>query len=337
MIKEGLKIFISFIHMKRNDVIFYVVSINLFLIVMFLYNVNLSAVIYASGIWLFISLLFLSFSFYKYYIQVIQLKNCNKHKVFMENELPLAKNSIEDEYQNLITKMNSDNQELRTSFDQKQRDTEDYYTLWTHQVKTPIAASKLLMTNDMTPQSINQLKQELQKIESYVESALYFARLDSMNQDFDFGQVDLDVIIKTVVRKYSTFFIYKKIQLIYKPITMKVVSDQKWLMFVIEQLLTNALKYTREGSITINYNSDRNVVELIDTGIGINEEDIAQVFNKGFTGFNGRMDKSSTGIGLYLCDQIVKKLGHDIQIESQVDIGTKVSLCLDNNSYLTKM
>lgn len=337
MMMESFNVFKAFISMKRNDLVFYIISLSLFNFIMILYNVELGIIIYASVIWLFVASIYVAFSFYKYSVQLSKLQSCNQHKVFIANELPMAKDQVEEEYHKLITKMNTDNQELRTSFDQKQSDIDDYYTLWTHQIKTPIAASKLLVSEDIDAKSISQLKQELLKIEGYVESALYFARLDSMSQDFEFGQVDLDVMIKSVIRKYSTFFIYNKISLVYEPINVQVITDQKWLMFVLEQLLSNALKYTKEGSITISYSDMTNSIEIQDTGIGIKEEDISQVFNKGFTGFNGRMVKSSTGIGLYLCDQIIRKLGHKINIDSKLDIGTRVSVCLNNNINLTKV
>ena len=131
-------------------------------------------------------------------------------------------------------------------------------------------------------------------------------------------------------RKYSQMFILKKIQLVYTPIEMKVLTDEKWLVFVLEQILSNALKYTSTGKISV-YTKGQNCLVIEDTGIGIWPEDLPRVFEKGFTGYNGRKDKKSTGIGLYLCKSVIDKLKHQIWIESEAGKGTKVYLSLQRN------
>lgn len=170
---------------------------------------------------------------------------------------------------------------------------------------------------------------ELFKTEQYVEMVLSYLRMEDMSSDLVLQWYSLDEIVRQAVKKYSTLFIMKKLPLEYRKCEGMVLTDEKWLVFVIEQLLSNALKYTTEGKIMIyreEGESGRLVIE--DTGIGIQEEDLPRIFEKGFTGYNGRQDKKSTGIGLYLCKSICDKLNHGITVESEVGRGSRVYLSL---------
>ena len=151
--------------------------------------------------------------------------------------------------------------------------------------------------------------------------------MGSNKNDFVLKEYDLDNIIRQAVRKYAPLFIRKKISLDFQPTTYKVLTDEKWLVFVIEQLLSNAIKYTNKGKISI-YSLENKKLVIEDTGIGISKEDIPRIFDKGFTGYNGRTDKKATGLGLYLCKNILDKLSHKISIESEVGVKTKVILDL---------
>ena len=156
---------------------------------------------------------------------------------------------------------------------------------------------------------------------------LSYIRLGSNENDFVIKEYDLDNIVRQAIRKYAPLFIRKKINLDFQPTTYKVLTDEKWLVFVIEQLLSNAIKYTNKGKISIYPLEDKKLV-IEDTGIGISKEDIPRIFDKGFTGYNGRTDKKATGLGLYLCKNILDKLSHKISIESEVGVKTKVILDL---------
>ena len=136
----------------------------------------------------------------------------------------------------------------------------------------------------------------------------------------------MDALIRQAVRKYAPLFIRRKIILSYEPVHCEVLTDEKWLVLVLEQILSNALKYTVEGSISIYMEDDWLVIE--DTGIGLCSEDLPRIFEKGFTGYNGRSDKKSTGFGLYLCKQIIEKLRCQIRVESKLGKGTRVLLYL---------
>lgn len=206
------------------------------------------------------------------------------------------------------------------------QDMLDYYTLWAHQIKTPIAAMRLILQSDDAPNSA-ELEQELFRVEQYVEMVLNYLRLGSDSTDYVICRVELDRLLRQSVKKYAKQFIRRRIRLDYKETGLTVLTDEKWLSFAIEQLLANALKYTREGG-GIRIYAEGEALCIEDTGIGIAAEDLPRVFEKGYTGCNGRTDKKSTGIGLYLCRKILDKLGHGITIESKIGAGTKVKVYL---------
>ncbi len=241
--------------------------------------------------------------------------------------LPEPRSLEAEDLNELAAALRGEMKELRDLSDSKYRDTVDYYTVWVHQIKTPIASMRLSLENEDTPLS-RKLYAELMRIESYVEMVLAYLRLDSVSSDYVFKEYRLDGIIKQAVKKFASEFIGKKIALEYSGTEKTAVTDEKWLQFVIEQILSNSLKYTREGSVKI-YMSEPDTLCIEDTGIGIAPEDLPRVFEKGYTGCNGRLDKRASGLGLYLCRQICKNLGIDISIASEIGKGTAVSLTLE--------
>ena len=203
-------------------------------------------------------------------------------------------------------------------------DLMDYYTLWVHQIKTPIAASQLLV-QDVTDRNIRSLlEQKIFKIDAYTHLVLQYLRLENFHDDLQLKQVALEQLVKEVVRKYSLFFIQKGLTINLDDLDVKVISDEKWLLVIIEQILSNSLKYTKSGGIEIYFKD--NTLYLKDSGIGIKDSDILRVFERGFSGYNGRLTQQSSGLGLYLSKKIADQLGHDISISSQVGQGTTVSI-----------
>lgn len=246
--------------------------------------------------------------------------------------LPEADGLLARDYQQIIASYERQFQEEQIKMEQKYRDMMEYYTMWTHQIKTPIAAMRLLLQEEDTPLS-REMQSELFQTEQYVQMALQYLRMEKMTSDLVFARYDLDALIRQAVRKYAPLFIRRKIILSYEPVHCEVLTDEKWLVFVLEQILSNALKYTKSGSIHIYLSPDAPKTLVIeDTGIGIAPEDLPRIFEKGYTGCNGRADKRSTGIGLYLCRQIMEKLSHTIRIKSEMGVGTKVYLGLDTVS-----
>ena len=254
-----------------------------------------------------------------------QLSDALKSIRVSDEQLPPPGDLIGEDYTRLIRALGEEKTRAAGAMDLRRREMEDYFTLWAHQIKTPIAAMRLILQT-RPENSAGELSQELFRVEQYVEMVLNYLRLDSDSTDFVFKTCDLDGIIRQSVRKYAKQFIRKKISLEYGGTEVQVLTDEKWLCFVIEQLLSNALKYTNTGSIRIFTRGETLVIE--DTGIGIAPEDLPRVFEKGYTGYNGRTDKKATGIGLYLCKRILQKLGNEISISSVVGQGTSVSIDL---------
>jgi len=300
-----------------------------FAIIFWLYALPLEPVIYSALLCSSIGTILLAFDFWQYYKKHILLSKLKDGITFSIDKLPVPKGLLELDYQNLIRSIHRDKIQVESKADITRSDMIDYYTLWAHQIKTPIAAMRLLLQSSDSDKNLD-LSSELFKIEQYVEMVLQYLRIESSSTDYILKKYNLDDIVKQAVRKYAKLFIQKKISLDFPKLSCEVLTDEKWLVFVIEQILSNALKYTHQGKIFI-YMDTSNTKTLViqDTGIGIEPEDLPRVFEKGYTGYNGRTDKKSTGIGLYLCKRILTKLSHNITIESNVGKGTVVKIYLD--------
>lgn len=246
-------------------------------------------------------------------------------KINMEY-LPEADRLDEEVYQKLIHVMNERQQELYDSMEYKFTEMMDYYTVWAHQIKTPIAAMRLNLQNEDSALS-RKLMADLFRIEQYVEMVLMYLRLDSDSTDYVIKEHEIGGIVKTTVKKFSGEFISRKISLDMGKLEGTVITDEKWLSFVIEQVISNALKYTPNGTISI-YMKEPKMLCIKDTGIGIAPEDLPRIFEKGYTGYNGRVDKKASGIGLYLCKRICTNLGHQISAVSEPEQGTLIRISL---------
>ena len=212
----------------------------------------------------------------------------------------------------------------RSDSERKLTDLLDYYTLWVHQIKTPIAASQLLVAEVADRQLKQQLEQEIFKIDSYTNLVLQYLRLESFHDDLVLKQVQIEDLVKEIIRKYALFFIQKGLNVNLHDLDKEIVTDKKWLLVVIEQIISNSLKYTKEGGLEIYMESQELCIK--DTGIGIKNSDVLRVFERGFSGYNGRLTQQSSGLGLYLSKKISEELGHQICIESEVGKGTTVRI-----------
>lgn len=235
---------------------------------------------------------------------------------------------IENELLEIIERLKNGGMRLNDSMNMKYSDMVDYYTMWVHQIKTPIASMHLILQKEDSEDS-RRLRAELFRVEQYVQMVLCFLRLDSDFTDYVIKEYRVDDIIRPAVRRLAPQFIMKKLALEYEQTDVAVLTDEKWLSFVVEQILSNAVKYTSSGSISIKCDGDRLVIS--DTGIGIAAEDLPRIFDKGYTGFNGRADRKASGIGLYLCRRICDNLGHSIKVESAAGQGTTITIGLRRN------
>ena len=227
----------------------------------------------------------------------------------------------------LVEKLEAREMELyqqRSDSERKLTDLLDYYTLWVHQIKTPIAASQLLVAEVADRQLKQQLEQEIFKIDSYTNLVLQYLRLESFHDDLVLKQVQIEDLVKEIIRKYALFFIQKGLNVNLYDLDKEIVTDKKWLLVVIEQIISNSLKYTKEGGLEIYMEGQELCIK--DTGIGIKNSDVLRVFERGFSGYNGRLTQQSSGLGLYLSKKISEELGHQIRIESEVGTGTTVRI-----------
>ena len=242
-------------------------------------------------------------------------------------QLPPAANRIEEDYQSLLRQLDESRSQAISQKDHALTELSEYYSLWAHQIKTPIAAMRLTLQNTDSFFS-RKLSVELARVEQYVDMVLCYLRLDTDTRDYVIAVYDLDDILRQALRKFAGQFIGKKIHLDYQPLNAQVMTDEKWLLFVIEQILSNALKYTQQGCVSIYLESPK-ILCIRDTGMGIAAEDLPRIFEKGYTGYNGRTDKKASGLGLYLCARICRNLGHGISAESEPDKGTVIKLNLN--------
>lgn len=285
-----------------------------------LYNLETEAVLYATGLCILLTVIVLTIQFLFYRKKCLERQRILKNIQILTEKLPEPETLAEADYQEMIFALKQMRDADLTAWQKERQENMDYYATWVHQIKTPISVMRMILQAEDTKEN-RELAAELFRIEQYVEMALSYLRLGSEASDFVFREYKLDGIIRQAIHKYASQFVRKRIRLVYEPVEMTVLTDEKWLLFIIEQILSNAVKYTREGEITITVTPDQ-VLKIADTGIGIAPEDIPRIFEKGFTGYNGRADKKSTGLGLYLCHMAAEKLSNQIYVESVVGKGS---------------
>ena len=309
-IKKNLKIYLLLI-----------VFIFIFVLIFYLYNLPFEALFY-SGLLCFVAALIVSIiDFNNYRKSYIDLKYLESNILNSMEDLPRSLDIRVEYYQKIIERLHNEVERLKIEDNKKMEDLADYYSMWIHQIKTPIAAINFLLDNEEI--DVKAFRQELFKIERYVEMVLTYIRLGSETSDYVITSINLDEVVRENIKRYATLFINKKIKLNYVSHETYVISDKKWLGFAFEQLLSNAIKYTKSGGeISINISESKLIIE--DNGIGIYEEDLPRIFEQSFTGLNGRYEKKSSGLGLYLCKKTLDKLQHKIEITSEVNKGTKV-------------
>lgn len=293
-----------------------------FFIMMWVYDMPKAAIGYTLSLALIILLIYFIFDFRK---EKNRLKSI--YAAIDGVELPEPTDAVSQAVAKLIEELERDKSEAQAKYLNLANENMDYYTLWTHQIKTPLAAMRLLLA-DETP-DVRDMSVQLFKIEQYVDMTLQHLRLQSSSTDYIIKWQSLESIIKGVIRKYAPLFIRSALQLKLEIEDVSVLTDKKWLGAAIEQIVSNALKYTKKGSISIYLEPNKTLV-IEDTGMGIAPEDLPRVMEKSYTGFNGHASSKSSGLGLYLAKTILNRLGHTIVITSELGKGTKVSINLDS-------
>lgn len=317
------------------------------LLYMYLIGARKQDVVYAAVLDAILLLITVLVGFFRYSSKVKALSNALKRPVEEQAQLPEAADDVEILYHRLLENQSIARSESESSAAIRQSQMRDYYSMWVHQIKTPISAMKLLleaereelgqlMCDDEQSQcllsdNMDSFEDELFRIEEYVSMALQYQRVSSTENDFVLEKVSVDGVIRDTIKKYAKIMIRRHIGMNYSGTAQEVYTDGKWLAFMLEQILSNAIKYTPQGGVTIETAEEkyRFFITIKDTGIGIKAEDLPRVFEKGYTGYNGHADKKATGIGLYLCRQMADKLGHTIRMESEIGKGTKVWIGVD--------
>lgn len=312
-----------------TGILLFILFFVIFLVIPYMYRTNLEGIFYALLLCMFFGGVFIFFHFNSF-----RKRHEERMEFFAQGRLApelyllsLPKPvTLEERDYDLI---------LRAVLDGYLRDKErwmgekadmmEYFSTWVHQIKTPISAMDMRLQTEDTDAGRAHLR-DLLRIRQYVEMALCYMRLDDEGSDLVFKSCALDSVIREVIHKFAAEFVYKRLSLSYDSLDYRMLTDEKWLSFILEQLLSNAIKYTNKGGIKIYMEKEVLIIE--DTGIGIAPEDVPRVFEKGYTGYNGRADKKATGIGLYLCKRAAAKLSHKIWLESHLGEGTKVFLDL---------
>ena len=322
---------LSYIKRRWKTIAAMAIFAAMFAMVFSLYELPVEAVLYASLLCVAVGALLLAASYASYRRRVKTLELLRRTIFVSADGLPEPRDLTEELYQELVRILSRERAVLESAVDSDRRDAADYYAMWAHQIKTPISAMQLLLQQSEVPDR-NALSAELLRVEQYVEMVLSYQKLEGGGSDFVLRKRSLDGIVRTCLRKYARLFIMKKLPLNFRETHMTVYTDEKWLAFMIEQILSNSLKYTSTGGISIYAEGKALVIE--DTGIGIAAEDLPRLGERGYTGYNGHEDKKSTGLGLYLCRTICEKLGHRLEIESTPGQGTRVKLLFSDSTML---
>ena len=320
----------AYLKQTKIFLIAFVFSVAASAAVVCLYQLPAEAVIYMAVLWLGAGAAAFLYGYVRYRQKAQTLCLVEKAPEINLDRLDETTDEVELLYREIIRKLDGMRMEVETDRHRSLEEMTDYYTMWAHQIKTPISAMRLILQTELGQMTeaaeVNrEMADELFKVEQYVDMVLGYLKLDEQGTDYVFQRCSLDDVIRQSLRKFAGQFIRSKNRLVFDETGKTVITDEKWLAFVMEQLLSNALKYTREGEIHI-YMENPDTLVIRDTGIGIAADDVPRVFEKGFTGYNGRADKKSTGIGLYLCRRIVQNLGYSISCESEIGKGTAVKL-----------
>lgn len=239
----------------------------------------------------------------------------------------------------LLEQINKSMVENVNRYKYKQEDYKEYIELWIHEIKIPIAASKMIVENNKN-EVTKSIDEELDKVENYIEQALYYARSNTVEKDYYVKKVNLKDIVNESIKKNKNVLIHEKISVNVHDLELEVNTDNKWVVFILNQIIQNSIKYKKQDrnleiEIYAKQGKENVILYIKDNGIGIKKGEITRAFEKGFTGTNGRLiGKKSTGIGLYLCKNLCNKLGIAIELNSVENEGTEIRLVFPKSSYI---
>lgn len=321
-----MKDLLTYLRSRRRILLILLVFAIIFLVSFLLYRLPVAAVLYPIALCLLLGAVFLLAGYHRSRRVVKRYRSLQDLPAEMIRELPDPGTPEGKAANDLIRSLQRELRDTKSSRETAYRDMVDYYTVWAHQIKTPIASMKLILENDDSQLS-RRLTGELFRMRQYVDMVMAYLRLGSDTTDFLFREHRLDDLVRPVLHRFAPEFISRRLSLTYETIPFTVLTDEKWFSFLLEQFLSNALKYTRSGGIRISMIGET-VLSLEDTGIGIAPEDLPRIMEKGYTGLNGRVDRNASGLGLWLCGQIAGRIGVTPEIRSVQGQGTCVLLHL---------
>ncbi len=332
---------IDYLKDKYKEIILNITSLVLVLSILLIFNVNYMLVLFISLILIFNMFIVLIYNFLKrrsFYNDIKDTLNKLDKKYLiteMFTEPYFLEGKLLKEY---LYDINRSMMENINTYRYTTLEFIEYIEMWCHEIKTPLATLNLLLENNKS-QVNESIKEEVEKIDNLIEQVLYFSRSGNVEKDYMIRKINLKVIVDNVIKKNKKDLISKKIKIKIDHLD-NVNTDSKWLEFILNQVITNSIKYSSDSPFIEIYSKEfkNNVVLYIkDNGIGIPSSEVLRVFDKGFTGSNGRKKYKSTGIGLYLSKKLCKKLGHDIEIDSKVDEYTLVYIIFPKSSMVSNL
>ncbi|MFR9275268.1 sensor histidine kinase [Finegoldia magna] len=289
-----------FLKKNLNSILFFISMHAIYFIVCYLNNVDIRVFIQGFEICLIVFFIYLVIKYFDF-----QKELSNEEKI----------EELEKQIEN-----------MRNDYISWKKDIQEYFSMWVHQIKTPITCLEILTEDN------KEMKMQLKSIDNYTNMAINYLKLNLHEKDMDISAVDVDNLLNMLIKKYSLLFINSHISLDFRKNGLKCITDSKWLSVLLEQILSNAIKYSENSQIILDsFKKDNSVVILIeDHGIGIPEEDINRIFDKGYSGFNGRLKQKSSGLGLYLAKSIADKLDIRLKVDSTVGQGSKFYVIVNN-------
>ncbi|TCP30587.1 hypothetical protein EV207_105116 [Scopulibacillus darangshiensis] len=327
----------QFLKDRQYLILFYVIMMVFISLVVYLdphFSTGLGNIIYFNTVTIVFFFIYLLLGFFRRRKYVAELQDLTNNDLPVEVPAALPEPLTHEQaliHQVLIRIYQEQLTQIQGLHNEKV-ENQEFIISWVHDIKTPISASKMMIKHHSgrsPEEALDKLEDELAKIDQYVEQALYYSRVDTFSKDYFISEFMLDAIVKASIKKHAKMFISKKINVDLENVDKTVLSDKKWLAFIIDQIIINAIKYTdQSGKIQFIAEENGSEIRLAikDNGIGIKTEDIGRVFEKGFTGALGRKFAHSTGMGLYLSKKLARKLGHELTIISEEGEGTTVTI-----------
>lgn len=321
-----------------KDKINYILALAIYIIIISTYLKAISLTYSTIFIVIFITLTFFVLAFLiSYYKTSKYLKNIEKtmdklpEKYLITEIWQKPRGAEKLAYYKILKRANKSMLENVTDIKEKQKDYKEYIESWVHEIKIPITSAKLLCENNKTVIT-NKIDEDIEEVNNYVEQALFYARMDQVSNDFMIREISLNEVIKNVLARNKKIMIQNNMKVELKDVNIKCYTDEKWLEFILNQIITNSIKYINDNNAVVKItgiqNKENIILKIKDNGIGIKKSEIDRIFDKGFTGTNGRNQTKSTGIGLYLCKRLCKGIGMEIDANSKENEYTEIVIII---------